>query len=84
MADRKLYAVQVQYRHEKPITVYFNGPSCGVGPVFLSFAGIDTQIVDPSRFGVFDADYPRRFYAHAAVTPLVPDAKETKCTNRSL
>ena len=78
MADRKLYAVQVQYRHEKPMTVYFHGPACGVGPVYLSFNGIDTHIVRPERFGTFDSDYPRRFYQHVQVTPVVPDRDETK------
>lgn len=84
MADRKLYSVTVQYRHERPMTVYFNGPACGVGPVFLSFNGIDTSIVNPDRFGPFDQDYPRRFYAHVHVTPAVPDATETKRAPRSL
>lgn len=78
MADRKLYAVEVQYRHERPMTVYFNGPACGVGPVFVSFNGIDTEIVRPDRFGPFDHEYPRRFYAHVQIEPVVPDAKQVR------
>lgn len=68
MADRKLYAVDVKYPHDrKPIRVYFNGPSCGVGPVFLSCNGINTTIANPERFGAFDREYPRRFFAKIEV-----------------
>lgn len=74
MADRKVYEVWIQYPNEKIQRVYFNGPSCGIGPVFLSTeSGIETRVSDPARFGVFDAGYPRRFFSHVTINPCVKD-----------
>lgn len=74
LADRKTYEVWIQYPSEKIMRVHFNGPSCGVGPVFLSTeSGIQTRVNAPERFGTFDQGYPRRFFAHVQIEPCVKD-----------
>jgi hypothetical protein len=63
-ADRRVFAVVVQYPgEEEPMHVEFAGPSRDIeGPVVLVSRGHQTFVTDPSRFGVFNRDWIRRFY----------------------
>jgi hypothetical protein len=63
LADRKLYTATVRYPRERAFDVHFNGPANGIGPVFMSWQGFETRVVDPERFGArFDRAWIEAFY----------------------
>jgi hypothetical protein len=63
LADRKLYTATVRYPRERPMTVYFNGPTNGLGPIHVSWLGYSTQVIWPERFGArFDREWIEAFY----------------------